>query len=244
MKKQLKLEVNIRNIMGRKVFVSYKYKDTKVAKLDDAYFEEIDGRLQLNYRLTKARDYVNKLQAKIGSEHINLGEKDGESLAQFSDKNIETSLKKKIRQCSVTIVLVSKGMKTTDNENDQWIPWEVSYSLRTVPGENTKRMNAILGVILPDETGSYEWYYSSDLNCNCTTHYTGKLFKILKDNTFNILNKTFRDCEGQKIYTNDEVSFFKTVKWEEFMNYPNYYIEKSIEIKDNKEAYDVHINLD
>lgn len=119
--------------MARKVFVSYKYADTKVSKLDEAYYEEVEGRWLWNHRLTKARDYVNKLQAKIGADHINLGEKDGESLVDFSDREIETSLKSKIRQSSVTIVLVSKGMKTSDNQNDQWIPWEVSYSLRTVP---------------------------------------------------------------------------------------------------------------
>ncbi len=231
--------------MGRKVFVSYKYADTNVAKLDDVYYEEVDGRWLWNRRLTKARDYVNKLQEKIGADHINLGEKDGESLADFSDREIETSLKRKIRQSSVTIVLVSKGMKTSDNENDQWIPWEVSYSLRTVPsGSYTKQMNAILGVILPDENGNYDWYYTSNLFCNCTTHHTGKLFKILRDNTFNILEKTSRECDGLKIYTNDEVSFFKTVKWEEFMYDPNRNIDKAIQIKDNKDAYEVHINLD
>lgn len=230
--------------MGRKVFISYKYKDELVADLGKTTIGIVNGQISIIPRKTKVRDYVDKLQIKIGTDHINLGEKDGESLAQFSDKNIETSLKKKIRQSSVTIVLVSKGMRTTEIENDQWIPWEISYSLRTVPGEYTKQMNAILGVVLPDETGNYEWYYSSDLNCNCVTHYTGKLFKILKDNTFNILSKTYRECNGQKIYTNEEVSFFKTVKWEEFMNFPNYYIDKSIEIKNNKIAYDVHINLD
>lgn len=231
--------------MGRKVFVSYKYADINVAKLDEYYYEKIDGVWKFNFRPTKARDYVNKLQEKIGSDHINLGEKDGESLAEFSDKSIETSLKNKIRQSSVTIVLISKGMKTSDNENDQWIPWEVSYSLRTVPnGSYTKQMNAILGIVLPDETGTYEWYYTSNAYCNCTTHHIGKLFKILRDNTFNIIEKAFRECEGQKIYTNEDESFFKTVKWLEFMNYPNYYIDKALEIKEKRYDYDVHINLD
>jgi len=46
------------------------------------------------------------------------------------------------------------------------------------------------------------------------------------------------------IYTNEEPSFFKTVKWDEFMENHNYYIEKAIEIRNNKDAYDVHINLD
>ena len=105
-------------------------------------------------------------------------------------------------------------------------------------------MNAILGVVLPDETGSYDWYYKSDLDCNCTTHYTSKLFKILQDNSFNIKDKQVRQCNGKDIYINDEPSFFKTVKWNEFMRNHNYYVEKAIEIKNNKDAYDVHINLD
>lgn len=231
--------------MARKVFVSYKYKDDLVADLRKTKIGIVNGELELVPRRTIARDYVDKLQLKIGKDNINLGEKDGESLANFSDKHIETSLKSKIRQCSITIVLISKGMKTSDPENEQWIPWEVSYSLRTIPnGGNTKQMNAILGIVLPDETGLYDWYYTSDLFCNCVTHKTQNLFKILKDNTFNVLQKEFRECGGRNIYINDEPSFLKTVKWENFMTDHNHYIEKAIEIKNNKGAYDVHINLD
>lgn len=234
--------------MGRKIFVSYKYKDEKVAKLQDAFYEEVDNILQWNYRNTRVRDYVDNLQDKIGRDNINLGEKDGESLEDFSDGQIETSLKQRIRQCSITIVLISKGMKETlKSEKEQWIPWEISYSLRVVPsGMNTKQMNAVLGIVLPDETGNYNWYYTSNPNCNSITHHTGQLFKILKDNIFNILEKEFRECNGTIIHTKDEPSFIKTVKWDEFMsgNYNSYYIDKAIAIKDDATSYDIHVNLD
>lgn len=228
--------------MGRKVFISYKYADTQVQDL--GIYEDRGWGIKQKVP-TKVRHYVDKLQEKIGRDNINLGEKDGESLADFSDTTIETELKKKIRQCSITIILISKGMKTDEPEKEQWIPWEVSYSLRTISNGNyTKQMNAILGVVLPDETGAYDWYYESDSYCNCITHLTGWLFKILRDNSFNITDKQFRQCNGKDIYTNDEPSFFKTVKWDEFMRNHNFYIEKAIEIKKNKDAYDVHINLD
>ena len=163
--------------MGRKVFVSYKYKDEQVAKLQDAFYEEVNSIMKWNYRRTRVRDYVDYLQEKIGRDHINLGEKDGESLDDFADSTIETSLKKKIAQSSITIVLISKGMKTNEVEKNQWIPWEVSYSLRTVPTSgNTKQMNAVLGIILPDETNTYDWYYTSNPNCNSVTHHTKQLF--------------------------------------------------------------------
>ena len=54
--------------MARKIFVSYKYKDENVAKLEDAFYEEVDSILQWNYRKTRARDYVDKLQDKIGRD--------------------------------------------------------------------------------------------------------------------------------------------------------------------------------
>jgi hypothetical protein len=234
--------------MARKVFVSYKYGDEKVTKIKDSFYEEVDGKMVFNARNTRVRDYVDLLQDKIGREHINLGEKDGESLENFLDREIETELKRKIRQCSVTIVMISKGMKlTTITEKEQWIPWEISYSLRTVPtGGNTKQMNAVLGIVLPDENDTYEWYYRENPNCNSITHFTNKLFKILSRNMFNILDKKTRECNGSIINISTEPSFIKTYKWNDFMYGGNYnpYIDKAIEIKDNKVAYDYKIELE
>lgn len=234
--------------MGRKVFVSYKYADEKVEKLQDAYYEEVNGRLEWNYRPTRVRDFVDKLQDKIGKDNINMGEKDGESLDDFSNEQIETLLKQRIRQCSITIVIISKGMKEEGkSERDQWVPWEVSYSLRIVPtGGNSKQMNAVLGVVIPDENDTYNWYYTENPNCNSVTHHKGQLFKILRDNMFNIIEKEIRNCNGSEIHKNDEPSLIKTVKWTDFMNANDYeyYINKAVDIKDNEGAYDVHVNLD
>jgi hypothetical protein len=234
--------------MARKYFVSYKYKDEKVAKLNDFFYEEVDGRMQFVTRNTRVRDYVDLLQNKIGSDHINLGERDGESLEDFSDEEIESELKRRIRQCSVTIVIISKGMGLPNKtQKEQWIPWEISYSLRTVPtGGNTKQMNAVIGVVLPDESGNYDWYYRYNPNCNSTTHSTNLLFKILSRNMFNLWEKETRECNGSTIHTSDEPSFIKTVKWNDFMlndNY-NYYIDKAISIKDSMDLYDYKVNLE
>ena len=203
--------------MARKIFVSYKYKDEKVTKLQDYFYEEVDGIMKFNYRNTRVRDYVDLLQNKIGKEHINLGEKDGESMDDFLDGEIE-----------------------------KWIPWEISYSLRTVPtGGNTKQMNAVLGVVLPDETGTYDWYYTHNPNCNSITHHTSLLFEILSSNMFNLLDNETRECNGSIIDISDEPSFVKTVKWNDFMNgdYYNFYIDKAVEIKDNKDDYDYKVRL-
>lgn len=234
--------------MGRKVFISYKYSDTSVKDLSKNELKFVEGKFQYVPRKTRVRDYVDELQKKVGVDHINLGEKDGESLEEFADSTIETELKNKIFKSSVTIVMISKGMKElAKNENEQWMPWEVSYSLREAQREDRKsQMNAVFGVVLPDENNSYDWYYNYNAECNCTTHFTHQLFNILSKNMFNIKEKQYRECNGIKIHITDEPSFIKTEKWDTFMYSDNYnnYIEKAIEIRDQKELYETEINLD
>ena len=107
-------------------------------------------------------------------------------------------------------------------------------------------MNAVIGVVLPDETGTYDWYYTYNPNCNSTTHHTNLLFKILSSNMFNLWEKETRECNGSIITISNEPSFIKTVKWSDFMfndNY-NFYLDEAIEIRDNKALYDFKINLE
>lgn len=221
--------------MGRNIFISYKYRDNKVAPFwNKALLGE----------QTIVRHYVDDLQAILNKDHFNLGEKDGESLKDFSDEYIESNLKKKIYRSSITIIIISKGMKEQDKEEkDQWIPWEISYSLRVVKREDsTSVMNAIIGVVLPDENNSYDWYYLENSECNCTTHYTNQLFEILRCNMFNHRQPTIRYCNGIKI-NEGESSFIKTVKWSEFKKSYNYYLNTAIEIRDNKHQYNITINV-
>jgi len=222
--------------MARNIFISYKYKDNQVAPF---LINQISG------ADTIVRNYVDTLQRYLkNDDHINLGEKDGESLSDFTDETIRTKLKDKIRQSSITIVLISKGMKEVGKpEGEQWIPWEISYSLRetTVMGRKSKR-NAVLGVVLPDESKSYNWYYRKNPECSSTTHFTGQLFEMLKLNMFNRKEKVTRECNDMIINLGDS-SYIETVRWRDFIESSNKYIEKAIEIRDKADEYDLKIQL-
>ena len=202
--------------MGKKIFVSYKYADTLVKPIPNKIFR------------TTVRDYIDIFQSKIDyTDHIYKGENDGESLESLADSTIGSKLGDKIFDSTVTIVFISKGMKENIPDKDQWIPWEISYSLReqSRQGRNSKT-NAILGVVLPDNFGSYEYYYKYNPECNSTTHFTNQLFDILKQNMFNIKNPNLRTCNGTIIHEG-ESSYIKTIEWDNFINNINNYIENN-----------------
>lgn len=204
--------------MGRKIFVSYKYADDNVKQLDYNY----------NYILpmkTTARKYVDKLEEKIGIDNIYKGENDGEDLSSLSDDSIWNSLKQKIFDSSITIVLISPNMKEWSKaEDDQWIPQEISYSLKNIThNSRTSGTNGIICVVLPDKFGSYSYYINESFFG--TTYNDNVTFKIIKNNRDNK-----KDGQG---------SYVVTVRWDDFIKNINKYIDEAVEHKDNIDDYNI-----
>lgn len=221
--------------MNKKIFVSYKYGDTNVAPLKSLFEELLEP--------TKVRDYVNKLQDVIGENNINKGEDDGEDLSDFKDETIESKLRDKIYDSSITIVIISPCMKEYKSESDQWIPWEISYSLREkTRNDRTSYTNAVLAVVLPNKDGSYDYFLTNrhcQENCSCRFLHTDKLFSILRKNMFNSKNLNMKDCSvGDSVYTGNP-SYINSIKWNDFIESPETYIKSSLNIRDNIDDYDI-----
>jgi hypothetical protein len=212
--------------MGNKIFVSYKYSDRQVAPLS-------------NHAFTKARHYVDELQDALSeADHINKGEDDGESLANFTDEYIASKLRNKIYDSSITVVLLSRGMKESNMaEKDQWIPWEISYSLRAQTRDGRQSQpNGVLAVVLPDQDGSYAWYFKEKHcpHCNSTVLRTDQLFSLLKLNMFNAKNKERGTCENHESGTSyrGDHSYIRSVKWADFMGNISYQLSQTIKLRD------------
>lgn len=217
--------------MGKAIFVSYKYSDTKVFQLPDVV------------GITTARHYVDELAGLLEQgDYLYKGEDDGESMATLEDSTIASKLGDKIFRSSLTIVLISKGMKDDAiSDKDQWIPWELSYSLREQSREGgNSKTNAVLAVVLPDEFGSHSYYITENPLCNSITYHTNTLFQILRLNMFNHKKKedNIRNCNGQKIYEGSP-SYIPSVKWENFKNNVDFYITQAVATRQNINDYDL-----
>lgn len=216
--------------MGHKIFISYKYGDTSVRKIE-------------GINETKVRDYVDIIQDKIGKDNINKGEKDGEDLSNFKEKTIKSKLRDKIYDSSVTIVLISKNMiDYTLPEKDQWIPWEISYSLTEhTRKDKTSKTNAVLAVVIPDEYDSYEFFIKNNTcdNCSCRTLYTSNLFGILENNMFNKIEKEQSECSIYTTYSGYP-SYIESVKWDDFIDKYNDYLDIAVDINTKIDEYTLH----
>lgn len=221
----------------RKIFISYKYADNLVWPLPRVPAGVV----------STARHYVDEIQQVILRDHIHKGELDGESLENFSEGVIESKLRDKIFDSSLTIILISKGMKDPSlKEQDQWIPWEIAYSLREQSREDrTSRTNAVLAIVLPDELGSYRYFIepNSCPSCQTTVWKKDQLFTILGANMFNRKNPTLSSCShtGPVLDVHLEAihSYIFPVTWSEFVVAPERCLSHAYDALNNIEDFTI-----
>lgn len=223
--------------MARKIFISYKYADTNVRQNPNIY-----------WRQTRVRDYVDQLQELIGENNINKGEKDGEDMSVLQDTTIQSCLGDKIFDSSITLVLISPNMKEPyKSELDQWIPWEISYSLREQSRNGRQsKTNAIMAIVLPDRNNSYTYFLQEHIcpYCNTILYRTDRLFKILSANMFNRYNPTFSTCTHHKNSPETgEFSYIPCVKWQDFIEDIESNLIRVENIKAHMSLYDIKKNI-
>ncbi len=220
--------------MGKSIFITYKYGDGTV-------------RAMPGIQNTTVRDYVDKLQGLLKKEdHINKGELDGQDLSAFKDSTIASILRDKIFSSSVTIIMISPRMKDPAKlESDQWIPWEVSYSLKEHTREGrTSQTNAMLAIVLPDKNGSHEYFLRPEPTCNAVIVQTETLFKIISENMFNLKVKHFHQCNGNAVHDDPEPSYIKWVKWDDFVRNIDGWIDPTVAINERIADYKIYKMVD
>ena len=229
--------------MGRKIFISYKYADNNV--------ENITGITSL-WGICTVRNYVDKIEEmlKDKTDHIYKGESDGDDLSQLSQNYIWDRLKNRIYDSTLTMVMLSKGMRENYRaEKYQWIPQEISYSLKEISRKNKNgtpvksKTNALLAVVLPDRDGSYDYFMYSKTCCDsgCTVYRSDadSIFSIMKGNMFNQKQPNANMCNSEQVVYYGEYNYMLCVKWSDFVNKMEYYIDRAYEIQSHQEDYNI-----
>jgi len=217
--------------MAKKIFISYKHKDQDVKPIGWSSYCTV-------------RDYVDFLETHLKKDHIFKGEKDDEDLGKFKDETIESHLRNKIFDSSITIVLISKNMKEVGkSEDNQWIPWEIAYSLKEKTRENkTSTSNAMLAIILPDKNNNFSYFVEPIYctYCEGTRLNTNILFSIIGNNMFNRKESKTYSCNNcGLIYSGHDHSYIYPVKWNDFIKASNHYINHCLKINENIADYDI-----
>lgn len=215
--------------MGHNVFVSYKYADSNVQSLNK------NGILNDE---TTVRTYVDVLSQLITDvlDYKYKGEYDNEDLSMLSDDTIWESLKDKIYDSTLTIIMISSGMRDPQKrDRNQWIPWEISYSLKEISRRSlsgttkTSHSNALLAIVLPDKSGRYDYFIENKTCCptQCKSINTDFLFRIIRKNMFNLINVHTTQCNNNRTIYPDNGSFIVLVTWKDFLKDPKQYINEA-----------------
>lgn len=229
--------------MGRKIFISYKYADDNVNNISGSIWGS-----------STVRDYVDEIEEKIDtSDHIYKAESDGDDLSHLSEDQIWELLKDRIYDSTLTIIMISPNMKEyLKLEKEQWIPREISYSLKAISRKNkngdpvTSTENALLAVVVPDRNNSYSYYLDSKSCCDsgCIMYQNSNLFKIISKNMFNLKEPNKKVCDDGSTIHYGDYSYISVVKWADFISNMNKYIDKAYEIKENISSYKITKEID
>lgn len=221
--------------MGRNVFVSYKYGDNNVKQFDRSNHP------------TSSRDYVNVIMKILGETNFYYynGEYDGYDLSQYPEDFIREKLYNKIFYTSITIILLTANMRKYGiPEKNQWIPQEISYSLRNKNRQNGySNMNAVLCVVIPDKLGNYghtlRRYSNGDVGIK-----ENNLFKIISENLFNNIRADhFCYSQNQGLYEEGK-SYFALATWDEFCKDPEYYLQVALDNRGHWQDFQIRKTID
>lgn len=198
--------------MARKTFISYKYSDSQ--NLRDTIIDALGD---------DATYYTGETA-------------ESPDLTDTSTENIKKSLTDMMYGTSVTIVVVSPSIKSSN-----WIDWEIEYSLKEITRKDrTSKTNGVVGVIQKVDDG-YKWLISmvqKDDGCNVRMIDDSSLYSIINKNRYNRSDRTFA-CSVCRTHSQLDGSYISLVDEGKFLSDPDKYIENAYQKSEHAEDFDL-----
>ncbi|KFZ26381.1 MAG: hypothetical protein KQ78_01322 [Candidatus Izimaplasma bacterium HR2] len=169
----------------------------------------MDKRIFISYKYPEGNRYRDKLIKKLeNGSYKYLGETNkSKDISLLDDAAIGSLLSDKIYSTHVTVILISPSILDSD-----WIPWEVSYSLRVINRANrNSSRNGVVAIVIPDQNGSYDYAITKTDEGN--TIHTSRLPGIIGRNMFNATDESRHETTSKEFG-----SYISMYRWNEFCN--------------------------
>ncbi len=192
--------------MAKNVFISFRYEDGHL------YKEKLD---RLFDNSTKVINYSEK-----------------EDRSNKSEQNIKEYLYAKLRETSVTIVILTPkaiNHEKVGRKYDDWMYDEIRYSLEN---RSNNRRNALIAVYTDD---AEKIIFENDYFGNRKV----RRFKNLVYENMNNLKDRERYIPGIKL----DKDYCTLVSWKDFTSDINYYIDHAIKKRENSDKYIIRTRM-
>ena len=192
----------------------------------------------ISYKHSEAQDLRNKIITALGDDASYYQGETSESpdLTNTSTENIKRKLKDMMYNTSVTIVIISPGIKSS-----KWIDWEIEYCLKEISRKDrSSQTNGIVAVI-QKINGNYDWFkYTEPLwdGCNSSTYYEDKVYNIISNNRYNQSLPIYQ-CQKCKSVDSLSGSYISYIEEEEFLKSPQKFIENAYEKSEKSDSYEL-----
>ena len=178
----------------------------------------MDKRIFISYKFGEGNRYRDKLISRIEQgSYKYLGEtKDSSNISLMNDATVGSILSDKLFSTHVTIVLVTPNINRSN-----WIPWEISYSLRLInKSHRNSTRNGIVAVVVPNEDNSYDHVIKkTDDGREINIQFFPD---IMKRNMFNPSRQSSYNSTDKDFGT-----YISVYKWDEFCSDMNDIINKA-----------------
>lgn len=164
-------------------------------------------RVFISYKYPEGIEYRERLISKLEKgSYKYLGENNKtKDISHFDDAAIGNILGRKIYSTDVTIILVSPNIRESD-----WIPWEISYSLREIKRQNiNSSRNGMIAVVLPDRFNRYDYVFNRTFAGDSIN--TRNLPDIITNNMFNATDESRHHHSDTRFG-----SYISIYRWDEF----------------------------
>lgn len=190
----------------------------------------------ISFRYSDGHLYKDELvkQFNNNDDIINCSEEVNRS--NMSEATIKKYLFDKLRTTSVTIVLLTPEAITHKRNFlgniDDWIYDEIRYSLED---RENNRCNGLIAVYTPAAEKML-----IDKNPDSIT--VKNFDNLVRKNMFNIIS-TYKHCSEQGMYDANLDHYCSLVSWDSFISNLDFYIDKAIQKRDNKNQYDLTVRI-